>query len=172
MSYLTSITLIKILPCLAEPGKIIVVGKPNRSLDEVLPYLATLPSVIGWNPETLTLTFRRQLGFMTLYTDKVTITHVIDTQAGLEILEALKDAINATWDHRTELIAVTKRKRAPQHLDVYELLPRTNCGQCGEASCLAFAVLLIQQQHTLDECLPLYQDRSFSERVATLEAML
>lgn len=47
MSYLTSITLIKTLPCLAEPGKVIVIGEPSRKLDEVLPYLATLPGVIG-----------------------------------------------------------------------------------------------------------------------------
>ena len=32
MSYLESISLIKTLPCLAEPGKIIVIGNPSRSL--------------------------------------------------------------------------------------------------------------------------------------------
>lgn len=177
MSYLDAITLTKILPCLAEPGKIIVVGKPSRSLDEVLPYLAALPGVIAWNPETLALTFRRHPGFLTLYKDKITITQVKDTQEGLAVLEALKDAINATWDHRQELMAVTQRKRAPQHLDVYELLPQTNCKsyprpQCGEAGCLAFAVLLIQQQHTLDECLPMQQDPAYADRRATLQAML
>jgi ArsR family metal-binding transcriptional regulator len=172
MSYLESIALAKTLPCLAEPGKVIVVGDPDRSLDEVLPYLATLPGVIAWNPETLALTFRRQPGFLTLYSKKVTVTQVKDTQAGLEVLDALKDAINATWEHRLELVAITKRKRAPQHLDVYVLLPQTNCKQCGEASCLAFAVLLIQQEHTLDECPPLQEDPAFAERRATLEAML
>jgi len=47
MSYLESITLIKTLPCLAEPGKIIVIGNPSQTLDGVLPYLATLPGVIA-----------------------------------------------------------------------------------------------------------------------------
>lgn len=47
------------LPCLAEPGKNIVIGKPDRLLDDVVPYLATLPGVIAYNPETHTLTFRR-----------------------------------------------------------------------------------------------------------------
>jgi len=177
MSYLTSIALTKTLPCLAEPGKVIVVGKPNRPLDEVLPYLATLPGVIAWNPETLALTFRRHPGFLTLYSDKVTVTQVKDSQEGLDVLEALKDAIIATWEHRAELVALHTRKRAPQHLDVYALLPQTNCKsyprpQCGEANCLAFAVLLIQGQHTLDECHPLQEEPAFSERLATLEAML
>jgi ArsR family metal-binding transcriptional regulator len=51
MSYLESIALAKTLPCLAEPGKVIVVGDPSRSLDKVLPYLAALPGVIAWNLE-------------------------------------------------------------------------------------------------------------------------
>ena len=170
--YLQSIALTRTLPCLAEPGKIIVIGKPDRQLDEVIPYLATLPGVIAYNPETLTLTFRRQPGFMTLYSDKVYITQIKDAAEGLELLAALTDAVNAVWEKRYELVAQTAGKRAPRHLDIWELLPRTNCKQCGESSCLAFAVLLIQQKHSLDECIPLQQDPSFSDRRATLEAML
>ena len=61
--YLESITLTRTQPCLAEPGKIIVIGAPSRSLDEVLPYLATLPNIISYNPDTCALTFRRAHGF-------------------------------------------------------------------------------------------------------------
>ncbi len=172
MNYLSAISLIKTLPCLAEPGKIIVIGKPDRSLDEVIPYLATLPGVISYNPNTLTLTFRRQPGFLTLYPEKVSITQVKDADAGLEILDALKEAINATWEHRDELTAVTTARRAPRHLDIYALLPQTNCKNCGEATCLAFAVQLIQQKCALGQCLPMLQDPAFADRRATLEAML
>jgi ArsR family metal-binding transcriptional regulator len=172
MSYLESISLTKILPCLADPGKIIVIGKPTRSLSEVIPYLATLPGIIAYNPETLTLTFRRQSGFMTLYQDKVYVTQVKDAEEGLELLAALKEAINTVWDQRSKLIAVTTGKRAPQHLDIWELLPRTNCGQCGEATCLAFAVSLLQQKRNLSECLPLMENPASTERRAALETML
>jgi ArsR family metal-binding transcriptional regulator len=171
-AYLDTITLIKILPCLAEPGRIIVIGKPNRPLDDVLPYLASLPGIIAWNPEALTLTFRRPQGFMTLYHDKVYITQVVDTAEGLELFAALKEAVNAVWEKRAELTAVTAKKRAPRHLDIWELLPRSNCGQCNEATCLAFAVAVVQQKRLLTECPPLQSDSSFADRKATLEAML
>ena len=59
--YLDSIALTRTLPCLAEPGKIIVIGKPNRSLDEVLPYLATLPGLIAYNPDARTLHHQQKL---------------------------------------------------------------------------------------------------------------
>ena len=38
------------------------------------------------------------------------------------------------------------------HLDVYKLLPKTNCRQCGLAACLAFAVAVIQGQKRLGDC--------------------
>jgi ArsR family metal-binding transcriptional regulator len=172
MKFLTSITLTRTLPCLAEPGKLIVIGRPDQQLDDVIPYLAALPGVIAYNPNALTLTFRRPAGFLTIYPEKVYITQVGSVEEGLDLLSALKDAINATWEGRADLTAVTVSRRAPRHLDVYSLLPQTNCKECGEATCMAFAVLLIQQKHTLDECLPMQKDKAFSERKATLEAML
>lgn len=170
--YLDTIILTRTLPCLAEPGKIIIVGKPSRSLEDVLPYLATLPDVIAFNPEASTLTFRRPRGFLTLYADKVYITQVQDTEEGLALLDALRDAINATWEHRDRLVAVTQRRHVPRPLDVYTLLPQTNCKQCGEATCMAFAFALLQHNRELSECPPLQDDGAFADRRATLEAML
>jgi ArsR family metal-binding transcriptional regulator len=172
MTFLNSMALTKTLPCLAEPGKLIVIGKPDRPLSEVIPYLATLPGVIAYNPETLTLTFRRPSGFMTLYPDKVYITQIINADEGLELLAALKEAVNAVWEQRSSLIAVTAGKRAPRHLDIWELLPRSNCRQCGEATCLAFAVGLLQHKRSLNECPPMMDNPASAERRATLEAML
>lgn len=170
--FLTSITLTHTTPCLAEPGKIIVTGKPSRSLDEVLPYLANLPGVLGFNPGSLTLTFRRPRGFMTLFPNRISITQVSDVEEGLELLAALTEAINATWENRHALEPVQIRKKPPGHLDIYALLPKTNCKQCGEATCLAFAVNLILRKRLLPECIPLQKEAALMDRQATLEAML
>ena len=172
MNYLDSITLVRTLPCLAEPGKIIIIGKPTRTLDDVIPYLATLPSIIAYNPERCTLTFRRQPGFITIQSEEICITQVKDVDEGLQLLQALTDSINAVWDKRDELVAMTTRKRAPRHLDIWALLPQTNCRECGEATCLAFAVGLLQQTRVLDECPPLQSDENLRDRRVTLEAML
>jgi ArsR family metal-binding transcriptional regulator len=168
---LDAITLIKTLPCLAEPGRIIVIGQPSQSLAEVIPYLATLPGTIAYNPQTCTLTFRRPRGFMTLYPDKVYITQVRDVDEGLELFKALTEAVNATWAHRADLVAVTIKRQAPRLLDIWALLPQTNCRQCGEATCMAFAAGLFQQERQLSECPILVSDPAFEERRATLEAM-
>ena len=170
--FLDSIALIQTLPCLAEPGKIIVVGAPARSLEEAIPLVASLPGVIAYNPEMLTLTFRRQPGFLTLYPDKVYITQVKDVEEGVGLLRALVDAINATWENREKLIAVKQARRVPRPLDVWTLLPRSNCQQCGEATCMAFAVGLLQDRQKVANCPPMQADAAFAERRTALEAML
>jgi ArsR family metal-binding transcriptional regulator len=172
MNYLDAITLIRTLPCLAEPGKMIVIGKPARTLEEVLPYLATLPGIIAYNPEQCTLTFRRQPGFLTIQRDQVYITQVKDVQEGFELLAALTESFNAVWENRQELVAVTASKRTPRPLDVWSLLPQNNCKQCGEATCMAFAVGLLQQNRTLNECPLLASDPNLADRRVALEAML
>ncbi len=84
--YLDSIALERVRPCLAELGKIIVVGKPSRSLGEVLLYLATLPNVIAYNPQARSLTLRRHPGLITLSPERVSITQVGDSDEGVTLL--------------------------------------------------------------------------------------
>ncbi len=170
--FLESIALTHTTPCLAEPGKIIVTGEPSRSLDKVLPYLASLPNVIGYNPEPLTLTFRRPGGLITLFTHRVSITRVKDVEEGFELLSALTEAINATWEHRHTLSPIQVRKRPPGHLDIYDLLPQTNCRHCGEATCLAFAVGLLINKRKPADCPPMQKDPAYTDRFKMLEAIL
>ena len=169
--YIEEIKLSKTLPCLAEPGKIQVVGTPSTSLADVIPYLATLPGIVTYNPDTPSLTFRRRPGVMTLLADKVTITQVLDNETGEALLHSLTEAINATWDNRAELAAVTRPARVLRPLDIYTLLPQTNCGECGEATCMAFAAKLFMRERSIDECPPIVADPAFEDRRATLQAM-
>ena len=37
-------------------------------------------------------------------------------------------------------------------LDIYKLLPKTNCGDCGSPTCLAFAMKLASKQASLESC--------------------
>ncbi|MDA3935541.1 MAG: acetyl-CoA decarbonylase/synthase complex subunit gamma, partial [Actinomycetota bacterium] len=37
-------------------------------------------------------------------------------------------------------------------LDIFKLMPKTNCGDCGVPTCLAFAMKLAQGQAELESC--------------------
>ncbi|TET83406.1 acetyl-CoA decarbonylase/synthase complex subunit gamma [candidate division TA06 bacterium] len=40
-------------------------------------------------------------------------------------------------------------------IDVYMLLPRTNCKECGELNCIAFAAKLVNREASLEKCPPI-----------------
>jgi 4Fe-4S ferredoxin len=67
---------------------------------------------------------------------------------------------------------VTARRTTPRPLDVYALLPQTNCKQCGEATCMAFAFALLQHRRALAECLPLVTDETLAGQHAAIEALI
>ncbi|MGA2112660.1 MAG: (Fe-S)-binding protein [Anaerolineales bacterium] len=95
-----------------------------------------------------------------------------DADQGENLLEALTAAINATSQHRSELTPASPRTRAPGPLDVWNLLPHTNCRECGEPTCMAFALGLLQQTHKVAECPSLCEYPAFGDHRATLEAMI
>jgi acetyl-CoA decarbonylase/synthase complex subunit gamma len=44
-------------------------------------------------------------------------------------------------------------------LDIYNLLPKTNCGECGEETCMAFTYLLINHDAELEACKPILEPK-------------
>jgi acetyl-CoA decarbonylase/synthase complex subunit gamma len=51
--------------------------------------------------------------------------------------------------------------------DIYKYLPQLNCGDCGEETCIAFAVKLVSREGTLSACLHLKD-----EQIAKLREMI
>ena len=171
-SLVSAITLIRTLPCLADPGKIIVIGETDAAIDGVLPLLnAILPNVVSYHPLSGVMTLRRRPGLITLYPDKVMITQVADVDEGLALLAAIRDLLNQTWARRDEIQPRPESRRVPRPLDVYELLPRTNCRACGEATCMAFAFGLLESRHWPEEC-PSLADPAYAAQRQALADML
>lgn len=170
--FLQQVTLVMTLPCLAEPGKLVIVGRPSRSLADVLPYVnAVLPNVMAYQPAAATMTLRRQPGLISLYPDKVYITQVKDTEEGLRLLDALRDLLNQIWAQRKKIIPSTQARRRPGFIDVWKLLPHMRCKRCGEPGCLAFAVKLTMGLIRLDEC-PTLSEQPYSGLLAQLRAII
>jgi ArsR family metal-binding transcriptional regulator len=167
-----SITLVRWLPCMADPGKIIVVGETDVTIDAVMPLLnAILPNVISYYPLAGVMSLRRRPGLITLYPRRVQITQVDDVEDGLRMLAAVGDLLNQAWARRDQIEPKTESRRVPRPLDVYELLPRTNCRACGAATCMAFAFGLLENRYEPGEC-PLLNEAEFDGRRQALIDML
>jgi ArsR family metal-binding transcriptional regulator len=167
-----AISLVRSLPCLADPGKIIVIGETDVTIDGVLPLLnAILPNVVSYHPFSGVMTLRRRPGLITLYPDRVMITQVSDVEEGLALLAAVRDLLNQAWTRRDEIQPRHTGRRVPRPLDVYELLPRTNCRACGEATCMAFAFGLLESRQRAEAC-PALADPAYAAQSQALAEML
>lgn len=56
-------------------------------------------------------------------------------------------------------------------IDVYKLLPKTNCKECGEENCMAFATKLVNREVTLEKC-PSLLKKEFEKSYRQLKEML
>ncbi|MFA4876223.1 MAG: acetyl-CoA decarbonylase/synthase complex subunit gamma [Methanoregula sp.] len=62
-------------------------------------------------------------------------------------------------------VPVPKRKKSIREIspiDVYKFLPKTNCRECGEANCMAFATRLVNGELVLSDCPPILADENRS----------
>ncbi|MEM3357262.1 MAG: acetyl-CoA decarbonylase/synthase complex subunit gamma, partial [Candidatus Bathyarchaeia archaeon] len=56
-------------------------------------------------------------------------------------------------------------------IDVYKLLPRTNCKVCGEENCMAFATKVVNREVPIEKCSPLLA-KEFEKAYSQLKEML
>ena len=75
--------------------------------------------------------------------DEISIATVSDTEEARKLTESIIETVNSIWKRRNELSpSLEGKKPVPQVLDILKLLPRSNCKECGFATCMAFAAEL------------------------------
>jgi len=57
-------------------------------------------------------------------------------------------------------------------IDVYMLLPKTNCKKCGLENCMAFATKLVNREIVLELCKPLLEEKQYEKNYQKLWEML
>ena len=62
-----------------------------------------------------------------------------------KILEWLKQEINETWRKRDTLAPSFETPDQLRIFDILKLLPKTNCGECGQPTCMVFASLVARE---------------------------
>ena len=135
----------------------------SEDVGEVLPYLASTIKGCTYDDDIKTLTLRYKGKGVAIYPRKVTVTKLSDREEAKQVLEELRALINSTYENRDNIKPCYKKGGELKYLEVFMLLPRTNCRECGEMTCLAFATKLVQQETSIMRCLPLFSGR-FSEK--------
>ena len=139
---------------------------------EVLPYLnATLSRGI-YSPGRQTLALRQEGHNIGFWPDRIAADRLEDREQAKEVIDSLVEMVNQTWERRAEIEPDATLHERRQPLELFRLLPQTNCKQCGEETCFAFALKLAAGQAELEGCTPLFEDQTHAEQRAQLEGLL
>ena len=150
----------EILPCIADPNKIRVIGKIDAD-NQVMPYLARVIPNASYNEKNGWITFKKGPKIITIHRDGfVTMTQINDEQEALNILKEIEEKAKEAWERRDKIdLSKPLKAKVIGSLDVYNYLPKTNCKVCGEQTCMAFAVKLLNGEKALRECKPLFDEK-------------
>lgn len=116
------------------------VANLDQDIAEVLPYLNTAMGGGDYVKSPPSLTLRVHGKLITLHAREIFVNALNDETEADKILAWLKKEINEAWDKRGEIEPTFDSPPQPQWLDILRLLPRTNCGKCGEPTCTVFAL--------------------------------
>jgi ArsR family metal-binding transcriptional regulator len=135
----------------------------DQDISDVLPFLN---SVLGGfeylkNPPALTLKLQGKL--ITLHSRDIAVNALKDEAEAEKILTWLKREINHTWAKRGEIEPSEESAPRPKILEILKILPKTNCRECGQPTCMVFSTLVAEGVKGPDDC-PALDDRN-RERV-------
>ncbi|MCP4108974.1 MAG: hypothetical protein GY749_26160 [Desulfobacteraceae bacterium] len=88
----------------------------------------------------------------TLYPDELIAASSIDQDQAVGFFKRFIDFINDLYAKKDTIKPNHKKIRQISAIDIYKLLPGTNCKECGFLTCLAFAAALSKAQTTPDRC--------------------
>jgi ArsR family metal-binding transcriptional regulator len=168
---LHSCNITRILPCLADPMKIRVIAEVSEKIHEIFPYLNAVLKRCIYNHAANTLTLRKDQKLITLHALHITLAKIEDEKEAEELLKWLKDLINETYENRTSIEPNFSMAAELKALDIFKLLPGTNCKQCGEPSCLAFAVKVVGRDVEITKCDPLFSETYQEKRKVLVELL-
>jgi len=168
---LHSYKIIRILPCLADPEKIRVIAEISGEIHEVFPYLnATLEGCI-YNHPALTLTFKKDDKLITLHAINIKLAKIQDEKEAEEILKWLQNLINETYQNRDRIKPDHSMRKELKPTDILKLLPGTNCRECGERTCFAFAFKLVRQETEISKCTFLFSEKYLEKGKVLLQLL-
>jgi len=144
--------------CRREALSLHCIAHLDQDISEVLPYLNAKLGGDQYLKDPPSLTFKNRGKLITLHPQMIAINALRDEAEADKILEWLKGEINETWEKRHEIEPSLETPEKPKVLEILKLLPKTNCKECGQPTCMVFAAQVAEGGRGPEDCPPLSQE--------------
>ena len=158
------------VPC--EPGSEVfaAIACLNVDITPVLPYLNRALRGAVYNPRAPALSWKKGGRNIVFWPYKIAISHLEGRAEAEKVAQGLVKRVNRVWERRAEIEPSYEVRRRLGPMEVYQLLPRSNCRACSQPTCFVFAAKLVAGQVHLEDCPPL-RESQYAEQRAKLEAL-
>ncbi len=157
-------------PCVADRSKIRIIAQLSGDVGPVLPYLNAEMDRASFSPQVPALTFMDGHRLVSLYPRRITVAKADDIVDAWRTLEAIRCRVEEVWARRAMIEPSYVTRERPPALEIFRRLPRTNCKDCHEPGCLAFAVKVWGGDASVTECRPVFApEGTFAELRGALE---
>ena len=127
----------------------------HQDVSEVLPYLNAVLGGFEYVKDPPAVIFRTQGKFITVHGRKIAINALKDEVEADKILKWLKREINEAWINRDSIEPSFEGAPKPKLIEILKLLPKSNCKECGEPTCMVFAGRMAEGVKVPQDCPPL-----------------
>jgi ArsR family metal-binding transcriptional regulator len=132
------------------------------SIAPVLPYLNAALSGADYHHDSQVVIWKDRGHKHAFRPREISVAPVGDREEARRLIDDVIDMVNAIWKRRGEIEPSFGRRCLPRLMDIYRLLPGTNCKQCGYSSCMAYAAHLREGEADLSQC-PCLSDDLYAE---------
>ena len=148
--------------CNPSSQKVNAIADLSEDISEVLPYLNTVLKGIQYNEAEKILVVNKGGRLITFRPGQIALTKLEDENDARIVMEELKQILNETYANREQIKPTCTSRSIPRPLDIFKLLPRKNCKECGEPTCMAFALRLVNDELKWKQC-PLLLTKEFEK---------
>ncbi|MDY0039032.1 MAG: (Fe-S)-binding protein [Desulforhabdus sp.] len=154
------------IDCMPNSSNFNVVMDLDESVEELLPYLAAVLPGCTYVHGSDVINFMESGHIIALYPDRLTITDVRDHHDAESLCRLYYGKLHYVRTNRAAIEPVFEKRSSVGVLDILRALPKTNCGECGSASCMAFAARVFRRDAAITRCAPLLRDHSSYLKIA------
>lgn len=141
-------------------------------ISEVLPYLNAELKSGTYFSDGPAFSWRKDNHKVGFWSTRIAADHLETREQASQIIEELVAMVNSVWDrrHTMEPDTATHEKRQP--IELFKLLPKTNCKLCGDNSCYNFAIKLASGLVELNQCAPICEEEQYADSLSVIESLL
>jgi len=125
----------------------------HQNIEPVLPYLNAVLGGFEYFTEPPSVTFKAQGKLITVSGKQIAINALKDEEEAEKILSWLKREINDAWKNRSKIKPSFRGMPKPKIIEIIKLLPKSNCRECNEPTCLVFATRVAEGVKEASDCI-------------------